>query len=157
MCNRFIESIGNKVIEYLTCPCEPKNFTLYNSNLCEMLSNIDGEQGINIPNENIENIYVDVLISCLHHKELLNFSIIFGYFKNYMNEKIKNKILSHIKCYDFNDMYVFYNSKHKLNQAFLTFNSCPNYFVSNKYADWKRITFVEWFNYFFKKDNSKLM
>ena len=73
-----------------------------------------------------------------------------------MNKEIKNKILTHINCYKFDNMYVFYKNDRDLSNPCLRIDSNPDAYSPHMYYNhhWNRMTFEEWFIYYFKNDET---
>jgi hypothetical protein len=145
MCERFKESVINKIVDNINSSCEPKNFIHYDKYICSII--VENNKKIDLyeedDKEEYKKRYVDILISCLHNKQNLSFFRLFNDFATYIDKKNKEKILSHKQCYNFDNLYVF------ISNSFVSqISKNPNAYSVSR---WKRITFKNWFEICFEK------
>lgn len=137
MCSNFIEAFTDKVIEKLGCPCGINNYKHYDTKICDLLI---PREYITPKDERVE-VYLNVLISCLHDNNLITFFEIL----KHVTIGDTSKILTHLNCYNFGDKYFCY----KPTRVYCNWKSRYIQINEGVTSNFEKISFNKWFNIYF--------
>lgn len=97
-CSNFVEDVANKIIDKMKCPCSIKNYNHYDKTICFIYTSAYDAHF----KDEVRQLATDMVISSLHDNQC---STAVDILAELDVEIDKNKILSHLDCYNFSDEY----------------------------------------------------